>query len=87
MSIDIRSRILTPCQQAPDPDLWFAESPADLARAQELCAGCPFQVTCLEDAVERAEPWGVWGGRILVAGAIVAVKRGRGRPRKDQKAA
>nr|NLD41698.1 WhiB family transcriptional regulator [Actinomycetales bacterium] len=82
--MDIRSRITTPCQQASNPDLWFAENPAELAQAQELCAGCPFAAACLEGALERAEPWGVWGGQILISGDVVAAKRGRGRPRKDQ---
>ena len=32
----------------------------------------------------RREPWGVWGGEVFVEGRVVAVKRGRGRPRKVQ---
>ncbi|MDO5495545.1 MAG: WhiB family transcriptional regulator [bacterium] len=83
VSIDIRSRFRTPCQDSANPDLWFAEGAADLARAQELCGACPLRAACLQGALERAEPWGVWGGRIIVSGAIVAVKRGRGRPRKQ----
>lgn len=71
----------TPCQST-NPDLWFAERASDLALAQELCAACPLRRECLEGAIQRAEPWGVWGGRILLDGAIIAVKRGRGRPRK-----
>ncbi|WP_299050000.1 WhiB family transcriptional regulator [uncultured Nocardioides sp.] len=69
---------LTPCRD--DLDLWFAEKPEVLAVAQALCGGCPLAEACLTGALERAEPWGVWGGRILVDGAVVAVKRGRGRP-------
>ena len=67
-----------------DPDLWFAESPADLERAKALCAGCPIRRACLSDALERAEPWGVWGGEILEQGRVLARKRPRGRPRKDR---
>ncbi len=74
-------RLATPCQQAP-PDLWFSERPSDLIRAQELCGECPLARECLAGALERGEPWGVWGGRILQAGVVIAVKRGRGRPRK-----
>ena len=37
---------------------------------------------CLAEALNRAEPWGVWGGEILDRGSIVARKRPRGRPRK-----
>jgi len=71
-----------PCHVG-DPDLWFAENPGDLERAKALCAGCPIRVQCLTAALERQEPWGVWGGEILDRGSIVARKRPRGRPRKD----
>jgi WhiB family transcriptional regulator, redox-sensing transcriptional regulator len=64
-----------------EPDLFFAESPADIARAKELCAGCPVAGACLAGALERAEPWGVWGGQLVLRGVVVASKRGRGRPR------
>jgi WhiB family redox-sensing transcriptional regulator len=33
--------------------------------------------------VDRAEPWGVWGGEIFERGAVVPRKRPRGRPRKE----
>jgi WhiB family transcriptional regulator, redox-sensing transcriptional regulator len=71
-----------PCRQY-DPDLWFADAPADLEVAKALCGGCPLRVECLAGAIERAEPWGVWGGEIFERGAIVARKRPRGRPRKE----
>lgn len=70
-----------------EPDLWFAEEPADLERAKSMCAGCPIRLQCLAAALDRAEPWGVWGGEILVRGAVLARKRPRGRPRKDVVAA
>lgn len=70
-----------PCHVG-DPDLWFADSPAELERAKDLCADCPMRRGCLAAALERAEPWGVWGGEILDRGAIVDRKRPRGRPRK-----
>ena len=73
-----------PCH-VDDPDLWFAEAPADLERAKTLCAGCPIRRRCLAAALERAEPWGVWGGEILERGSIVSRKRPRGRPRKGGK--
>jgi WhiB family redox-sensing transcriptional regulator len=73
-----------PCHVG-DPDMWFAESPADLERAKALCADCPIRRECLADALERQEPWGVWGGEILDRGNIVARKRPRGRPRKNDR--
>jgi WhiB family redox-sensing transcriptional regulator len=69
------------------PDLFFAESPQDVALAKELCAGCPVRTACLAGALQRGEPWGVWGGELLLRGAIVPTKRARGRPRKSELAA
>ena len=70
-----------PCHGG-NPDLWFADAPADLERAKKLCASCPVRRQCLAAALERAEPWGVWGGEIFERGTIVSRKRPRGRPRK-----
>ncbi len=70
-----------------DPDLWFAESPADVEAAKALCVPCPLREACLAGALERREPWGVWGGQLLVAGVVVPRKRPRGRPRKVHVAA
>jgi WhiB family redox-sensing transcriptional regulator len=69
-----------PCQRA-DPRLFFAESPKDLAIAKAMCADCPIRPACMAGALERQEPWGVWGGEVFVEGVVVARKRGRGRPR------
>ncbi|GAB3474474.1 WhiB family transcriptional regulator [Amycolatopsis cihanbeyliensis] len=71
-----------PCR-AGDADLWFAEAPADLERAKQLCTDCPVRAACLAGALARREPWGVWGGEIFERGAVVARKRPRGRPRKN----
>ncbi len=71
-----------PCQTS-DAELWFAESPIDVELAKSLCGSCPARVTCLEGALARREPWGVWGGELVVQGEIVARKRPRGRPRKN----
>jgi len=70
-----------PCRRV-DPEVFFAESPADVESAKALCRDCPVQAACLAGAQERREPWGVWGGELFVQGAIVAQKRPRGRPRK-----
>ena len=73
---------LIPCRSH-DPELWFAERTAEVEQAKALCRECPLLEGCLAGALEREEPWGVWGGQAFVAGQVVAVKRGRGRPRKD----
>jgi WhiB family redox-sensing transcriptional regulator len=75
-----------PCHTV-DPDLWFAESPADVETAKALCQPCPRRAACLAGALERREPWGVWGGQLVLSGVVVPRKRPRGRPRKDEVAA
>lgn len=72
-----------PCHDAEAADLFFSERPADLEQAKSLCSGCPLIDECRNGALDRAEPWGVWGGAIFDGGRIIAVKRGRGRPRKN----
>src|SRR5436190_1071091 len=77
--VDVEANL--PCRKF-DSDLWFSDSPAQLELAKSLCADCPLRVECLAGAVERSEPWGVWGGEIFERGAVVPRKRPRGRPRK-----
>jgi WhiB family redox-sensing transcriptional regulator len=74
------------CQRA-DPQLWFSDSPSHLELAKAYCRHCPLREACLAGALDRAEPWGVWGGEIFDNGVIIAQKRGRGRPRKESQAA
>jgi WhiB family transcriptional regulator, redox-sensing transcriptional regulator len=71
-----------PCREN-DAELWFAESPADVEFAKSLCRTCPAVEACLAGAIGRNEPWGVWGGELFIQGVVVARKRPRGRPRKD----
>jgi len=71
-----------PCR-ANDPELWFAELPADVEHAKTLCGDCPVRELCLGGALDRREPWGVWGGELFLQGAVIPRKRPRGRPRKD----
>jgi len=72
-----------PCTE--DPELFFAEAPADVEAAKALCQGCKIRAACLEGALDRREPWGVWGGGLLLRGMIVPRKRPRGRPRKEDR--
>lgn len=71
-----------PCRRN-DPELFFAESPVDVETAKALCVDCPIRSECLAGALDRREPWGVWGGELFVAGVVVPRKRPRGRPRKN----
>jgi WhiB family redox-sensing transcriptional regulator len=62
--------------------LFFSEELQDIAAAKRICALCPVMAECLEGAIERREPWGVWGGQLFLNGRILQSKRRRGRPPK-----
>lgn len=62
--------------------LFFSEVPLDIARAKAICDKCSLADTCRQAAIDRAEPWGVWGGVLIENGRVVANKRPRGRPPK-----
>jgi WhiB family transcriptional regulator, redox-sensing transcriptional regulator len=59
---------------------FFSDELADIAAAKRVCADCPVIAPCLEGALRRREPWGVWGGQLFSDGRIQTVKRRRGRP-------
>jgi WhiB family redox-sensing transcriptional regulator len=84
--LDVFTEVATaedlPCRSNA-PELFFAESPADVEFAKSLCTTCPLKAECLAGALERREPWGVWGGELFVQGVVVPRKRPRGRPRKS----
>ncbi len=63
-------------------DLFFSEELQDIAAAKAMCAECPVMAECLEGAMARREPWGVWGGQLFRNGRVLMVKRRRGRPPK-----
>jgi WhiB family redox-sensing transcriptional regulator len=62
--------------------VFFSEELQDIAAAKAICTTCPVMLDCLEGAIERHEPWGVWGGQMFLNGKILATKRRRGRPPK-----
>jgi WhiB family transcriptional regulator, redox-sensing transcriptional regulator len=72
-----------PCRTY-DPDLFFADSPADIERAKVICRDCPVRQRCLTSALQRHEPWGVWGGEYFDDGIVIPRKRPLGRPRKHR---
>ncbi len=63
-------------------ELFFSEQLDDILRAKAFCRACPVREACLEAALERHEPWGVWGGELIANGKVLAQKRKRGRPPK-----
>jgi WhiB family redox-sensing transcriptional regulator len=81
-----RAGVRLPCWDQ-DPELFFAESPADVELAKSVCVACPLRPACLAGALERREPYGVWGGELVIHGVVVPRKRPRGRPRKEVAAA
>lgn len=62
--------------------LFFSDDLVDIGRAKAICAKCMLRDNCLGDALDREEPWGVWGGELLLNGRIVTSKRACGRPPK-----
>jgi WhiB family redox-sensing transcriptional regulator len=59
------------------PDVWFPDHSDVLAveYAKGLCRRCPVLVRCRQDALNRGEQYGVWGG--LDEGELRAVRRVR----------
>jgi WhiB family redox-sensing transcriptional regulator len=62
--------------------LFFSDDDFDIARAKAICSKCGLREACLGDALERGEVAGVWGGELVEDGAVVVLKRRRGRPPK-----
>ena len=61
---------------------FFSEELQDIATAKRICAACPVIAECLEGAIGRHEPYGVWGGQLFLNGRVLTAKRRRGRPPK-----
>lgn len=74
-----------PCR-AYDPEVFFAETPADVEYAKSLCRTCPLVEACLMRRQRASRAVGCLGRR-AVQGVVVARKRPRGRPRKNPVAA
>ena len=62
--------------------LFFSDDDFDIARAKAICSKCGLRAECLAGALERGEVAGVWGGELVEDGAVVVLKRRRGRPPK-----
>jgi hypothetical protein len=68
------------CSTHPDPDLWFAETPAGIAAATALCGLCPVRSECLTSALTCGDAMGVWGGTTPPQRRRLAAERGLRRP-------
>jgi WhiB family transcriptional regulator, redox-sensing transcriptional regulator len=49
-----------------EPDLFFPALGGDPACAKAVCRGCVVRRQCLQDAIDRDEWSGVWGGYTAV---------------------
>ena len=70
-----------PCHNA-EPEIFFADDDAVIAQAKALCGSCPMRNACLDGALSRQEPCGVWGGQLIEDGVIIERRRRAGRPPK-----
>ena len=46
-----------------NPDEWFPERGSSTKKAKAICNQCPVQEPCLEQALQRGERFGIWGGK------------------------
>lgn len=76
----VTGEIELPCHSA-DPEMFFSEDQFTINSAKVMCGSCPMKAACLEGALSRSEPCGVWGGELFDNGVIVQRKRTVGRPR------
>jgi hypothetical protein len=49
------------CAQT-DPEVFFPAKGEPSAPAKRICVACPVRSECLDSALARNEPYGVWGG-------------------------
>ena len=77
-----RAGVELPCR-VQDPELGSPRPRRTWKLAKSHCLDCPVRRACLSGALERHEPWGVWGGEIFERGVVIPRKRPRGRPRKE----
>jgi WhiB family redox-sensing transcriptional regulator len=54
-------RDLALCAQT-DPEAFFPDKGESTAAAKKVCAVCEVRAECLQDALDRHEMYGVWGG-------------------------
>jgi len=45
-----------------DPNIFFPTTTTGIVKAKEYCRVCPVRSLCLEEALEKGEKFGIWGG-------------------------
>lgn len=51
------------CRGAPDPDIFLSKTHEEVVEAKSYCRRCAVCQECLDYALKRPEPFGVWGGK------------------------
>lgn len=54
-------RDLALCAQT-DPEIFFPDKGESSAQAKRVCMSCEVRAECLQDALDRGERFGIWGG-------------------------
>lgn len=67
----------------PPSSLHWSARNAAVDQAKALCRTCAHAVECLEFALKRAEPDGVWGGELLREGRVIPGYPKPGRPARQ----
>ena len=78
---DLVSGLRLPCRLR--PDLFFSYNLHRPDVTKNLCLTRHARASCLRGAPARREPAGVWDAALFEQGRVIAVNRGRGRPRKN----
>lgn len=64
-----------------DPEIFFPEKGegGKVRQARRLCASCDVREACREYAIQRGEPYGIWGGTTADERRRIRAERRRGR--------
>lgn len=60
-----------------DADVFYPERGVGPARAKVICERCPVQAKCLNDALARREPHGIWGAATASERRAILARRRR----------
>lgn len=63
-----------------DPEVMFPDKGESPWPGKRVCVGCPIVTACLEEALDNAEAWGVWGGLTRRERAAIAEMGGWPKP-------
>jgi WhiB family redox-sensing transcriptional regulator len=50
------------CAQTDDPDAFYPEKGGPTQKGKAVCGRCDVRAACLAYALDRNEPYGIWGG-------------------------